>query len=87
MAESLLLCRDIKLPRCEAKLERELLVNATKYDSCMREHALCDDALNKMDLLLEKAIENQAEPKWYHDPWMNIAVGVAIGSALTASVM
>ena len=87
MAESLLLCRDIELPRCKTKLERERFIGTTKLDGCISERDSCDDALSKTDSLLEKAIDNHEQPAWYTDPWMNIAIGIAIGSALTASVM
>jgi hypothetical protein len=87
MAEELLLCRDIELPRCETRLDREAFMRSTKLSTCLQETESCEQALTKTDELLEKAIEDRSQPAWYENVWMNIAVGVAIGSALTASVM
>ena len=81
MIEELLLCREIELPRCNAILERETGVSASKLTACTSELNACTGALSKTDGLLEKSLQNRKQPKWYNDPWMNIAIGIAVGAA------
>ena len=85
MAESLLLCREIELPRCSAMLERETGVYTSKLTACSSELEACNEALSKTDKLLEKSLENRKQPEWYKNPWMHITIGVVVGAAVTSA--
>ena len=85
MAEDLLLCREIELPRCRAIATRETGVCDSNLKACGAQLDACNDALSKTDKLLDKSLENRKKLEWYKDPWMNIAIGVVVGAAVTSA--
>lgn len=89
MASSLLLCREIDLPRCETKHEHTRKTLSARLELSQNELNVCMDTLGKTEGLLEDSLESREPKKWYDNKWFHVTVGVVVGvvTSLASSKM